>query len=106
MAVALPEQGLISQNYSRQNNISWLVAQYGDGFQQRAIDGANASKEKVSLSWENIPNATADSIESVLLMSLTTHLEWSGNDYYLNSYSVNEMSGGLKTITAELEQKL
>lgn len=39
-----------------------LVAQFGDGYEQRSGDGLNSMREQVTLRWDHIKTADADAI--------------------------------------------
>lgn len=41
-----------------------LIADFGDGYTQRAGDGLNATERRLSVRWENISAADADMIEA------------------------------------------
>ena len=41
-----------------------LMANLGDGYKQRAVDGINSMPEKWELTWENISDTDADTLDN------------------------------------------
>lgn len=67
MAVqALPISTKISQSSSKEVKANILIAQYGDGYEQRIPNGINYYKQNWSIQWDNLTNAEIKTIETVI----------------------------------------
>jgi phage-related protein len=105
MAVQMPHANRISQGATKTPQINWLRAQYGDGYEQRALNGLNAVRMTYAISWNNLIPSIADEVESDLMDSLSSFLTWKGRSWFLDSYSTSEGQGVLITITASISEK-
>ena len=65
--VFTPDRGI-----ARNTKHRVLTATFGDGYEQRAVDGLNAQEETVSLNFVNRPNTEIDALVSALNTNIGT----------------------------------
>lgn len=66
MSVALPLTSLISQGSTRRRRNRVLVAQFGDGYDQTAPDGINASVDEWNVTYENLTSSERTTLWAAL----------------------------------------
>lgn len=109
---ALPVTSKISQSSSKETKASILVAQYGDGYEQRIPNGINYAKQIWNIQWDNVTNTEISTIETAIANTRY------GADYFtwtpFNSYSVlkfkymghktSYMSGNIGNVQLTMQQ--
>lgn len=74
---ALPIQTFISQGSSRTRTFNRLLAQYGDGYSQRAANGLNAIVDKWNVVYDNLSSANRTTVQDfVTLHGSWTYFTW------------------------------
>jgi len=108
--MALDTFPAISPEFSsgpRETKARVLKSDFGDGYSQRAADGINPLEYTYALTWENITEAEADTIDNFLvskkgyiaflwaLPRTSTSLKWT-----CESWTRKPVEGNLVTMTA------
>ena len=74
-ALILP--GLITQTSQKSYGFNTIIANYGDGYVQRAGDGINKKKEKWSVTYDNLTQVDRDSVAAFIdLVQMSGLIEW------------------------------
>lgn len=104
MAVAMPHENRISQGYTKTATINRLVANFGDGYDQEALNGLNAIRDGYTLSWNNVDATITGEIETALLSAISSSLTWQGKSWRVESYGIQATVGTLATVTVQLKE--
>lgn len=74
---ALPLQDRITQTSAKSYKFNTIVAQYGDGYMQRAGDGINKKREKWSLMYDNLTQVQRDALALFIdQVEMSDTIEW------------------------------
>lgn len=74
---ALPLQNRITQTSQKAYTFNTIVAQYGDGYMQRAGDGINKKREKWSLIFDNLTQTERDTLATFIdQVQMADTIEW------------------------------
>jgi len=66
MPAAMPLTNKISQSSNRRREYNIISTQYGNGYEQRAVDGTNPVKETWTLVWEALTLSEYQTVQSAL----------------------------------------
>lgn len=74
---ALPLTNLIVQSAAKSVNFNTLIAQFGDGYMQRAGDGINKQQEAWNITYDNMNQTERDVIWVFInIVEQTEVIEW------------------------------
>ena len=74
---ALPLQDRITQTSAKTYKFNTIIAQYGDGYMQRAGDGINKKREKWSLVYDNLTQTERDQLALFIdQVQMADTIEW------------------------------
>lgn len=96
---------------NKQTDVRALIAPYGDGYTQRVADGINYIVEKITLQWDNLSIANADTIENfirpllkITYFNYTLPGEGSAKKFVCQEMTRRKNSYGNDAINLTLEQ--
>lgn len=109
---ALPLTTFISQASTRNRTFNRLIAQYGDGYTQRAPNGINSIVDKWNLVYENLSSGNRTTVQDfITLHGAWTYFTWTppgevAEKRWIIEGEVNEtaQAGNLFTITIPIKQ--
>jgi phage-related protein len=86
-----------------------LVTKFGDGYEQRTVDGINANPENWDVSFATAPRSDVDSVETFLETNIGQPFDWTtpnGNTISVvcDEWSVEYSPGSLKTLSVKFKQ--
>lgn len=74
---ALPLTNLISQTSAKSFRFATIVAQFGDGYMQRATDGINQKQEGWNVVYDNLQTADRDTVQAFIdIVKMAGVIEW------------------------------
>lgn len=109
--INMPLPDRISQSSSSSQEYRVILAQFGNGYEQRQKDGINNSIQQWSVTWENIN--TSESNEIITAFDTAAGIEpflWQPPNanqvrkYKVERYDQSVLSGSLSTVSATLKQ--
>lgn len=75
--VALAQQDRITQTAAKEVNYTTIIAQFGDGYLQRAGDGINKKKEAWSITYDNLNQTERDILWVFIeIVQMSEVIEW------------------------------
>lgn len=73
----LPLTNFITQTSAKAVRYSTIVAQFGDGYMQRATDGINQKQERWTLLFNNLEQTDRDTLQSFIdTVKMSAVIEW------------------------------
>jgi len=110
MSAAMPLTNYISQSSSGNSSFRTIVAQFGDGYSQRAADGINTKEEAWSVVWENITEAqlttlrsTFDSVEGYDYLTWTAPGDSTEKKWRISgAINISAASGDYYSVSAQI----
>ena len=109
--MTLPHQDKISMSSSYSVAPRHRTVEFGDGYIQRTPMGKNQKRRMLSISYQNLDPATADTIVQFFEGKMDTgdHIDIAANtmlrtagEFYLQNFDVEMTSPEIRTISASL----
>jgi len=111
-SLRLPDIG-VDFGFTQQMNSSVIVTEFGDGYNQRAVDGINETRYMYNVSWSNIDTERMRTLRDFFLgTKCVTAFKWTPPDieqdltFVLerNTLQIIPIAHGIWTISATLSQ--
>ena len=104
---ALPYQDRISQASTRKVAFKTLVAQFGNGYEQRSADGINSKRVEWNFIWENFNTAEFTTLTTMLdSIGGWGYLAYQGMKFKMGDegYSITAKAGDIYDISVAMKQ--
>ena len=106
----LPDIG-VDFGYSRTGEMRVLTTDFGDGYNQRSVDGINATRLAYSISWTNIDTTRKNTLQTFLESTYGVEsFKWTPPDMstellWVNDFpTVTPIAAGVWSISVVLKQ--